>query len=307
MSEGSSGRRAINAPAKLNLGLEILGKRLDGYHDLATIFLTVSLFDQLTVSKTPPGPSRHGGDVAFSCHTTTPELDDERNLVVAALQRLRAVTGLPVAAHVELDKSIPIAGGLGGASSDAAAVLVAARHLWQIQLGDAELQWVAAAVGSDVPFFIRGGCALGGGRGDVLEPLPMPDGVCFVLVSPTVHIPTKTATLYRTIGSRQYSDGGQVTAQAARLRSGAPIDYRLLGNAFTTSLYALVPGLADLPTELSRLGAPVVALSGAGPTHFVPFAEPDQANAFARQAQVHFKRRARIELVTPVPPRLDLE
>ncbi|MFN8592721.1 MAG: 4-(cytidine 5'-diphospho)-2-C-methyl-D-erythritol kinase [Thermomicrobiales bacterium] len=302
MTEDSVSATAIKAPAKLNLGLEVLGRRADGYHDLATIFLTVSLYDHLVFRSDPPSGTVNGGTGALSCESDAPELESG-NLVLTALQRLQEATGYPVSAHVELQKSIPIASGLGGASSDAAAVLLAARQRFRIEIDDAALARVAASLGSDVPFLLEGGCALGTGRGDVLSPLPAPDCVQFVLVTPPIHIPMKTETLYRTLDAANFTDGSHVAAQAARLRAGTGLDNRLLVNAFSSPLYEIVTELASLPDTLTSLGAPVVALSGSGPTHYVPFQDPDQASAFALRATARFGQRTRIALVTPVPAR----
>ncbi len=155
----------VAAPAKLNLGLEVLGRRADGYHDLATIFLTVSLFDELSVGSAP------GTQLALDCSSS--DLSPQENLVwraAEAMQQLAPDRG----ALLMLEKRIPVAAGLGGASSDAAATLLALQNLWQAPLMLAQLAQLAPLLGSDVPFLLQGGCALGGGRGEVLEALPTP-------------------------------------------------------------------------------------------------------------------------------------
>jgi 4-diphosphocytidyl-2C-methyl-D-erythritol kinase len=155
----------VPAPAKLNLGLEVLGRRADGYHDLATIFLTVSLFDELSVS------SEAGTSLGLECRGT--DLPPQENLVWRAAEAMQQVAP-DRGALLKLEKRIPVAAGLGGASSDAAATLLALRELWQADVTEDALAAMALELGSDVPFLLRGGCALGGGRGEELQQLPLP-------------------------------------------------------------------------------------------------------------------------------------
>ena len=150
----------VRAPAKLNLGLEVLGRRADGYHDLATIFLTVSLFDELSVA------SETGTSLGLECSGS--EVPSQENLVWRAAEAMQEVAP-GRGALLRLEKRIPVAAGLGGASSDAAATLLALRQLWQVDIAEEALAGVALRLGSDVPFLLRGGCALGRGRGEVLE------------------------------------------------------------------------------------------------------------------------------------------
>ena len=155
----------IPAPAKLNLGLEVVGRRADGYHDLATIFLTVSLFDEISVA------SESGTSIGLECSGSN--LPPQENLVWRAAEAMQeAAPGR--GALLKLEKRIPVAAGLGGASSDAAATLLALRELWQAPVTDEALAAMALELGSDVPFLLRGGCALGGGRGEELLGLPLP-------------------------------------------------------------------------------------------------------------------------------------
>ena len=185
-----------------------------------------------------------------------------------ALHLLRDETNHPGGARIHLRKQIPAAAGLGGASSDAAAALVGGRELWRQNVSDAELHDLAARLGSDVPFFLRGGCAVGRGRGDLLEPLPLPADLWFVVVVPDVRIPAKTASLYARLSPDDFSDGSRIAAQAARLKAGLAPDMTLMANAFARPLYAMVPELAALPDIMRDAGAESVAISGAGPAHY---------------------------------------
>ena len=284
----------IRAPAKLNLGLEVVGRRPDGYHDLVTIFQAVSVFDDVTLT---PAPDL---DVA----SDDPGLAGPDNLAFGALVALRTRLGTSQGASVRLTKRIPVAAGLGGASSDAAATLLGARRLWDAAVADEDLAELAAALGSDVPFFLRGGTVLATGRGERLEPLP-PPAVWFVVVTPAVALPRKTATLYAALTPADLSDGRDVRRQARRLRAGEPLAPDLLRNAFTRPLAALRPGLAELPTVMRRHGAPVVALSGAGPSHYAVVDDPEGAARLATTLAEVFGEAARVVACEPVanPPR----
>jgi 4-diphosphocytidyl-2-C-methyl-D-erythritol kinase len=284
----------IDAPAKLNLGLEVIGRRDDGFHEIATIFVAIDLYDRLTLSP--------AADLELSCDDDS--LAGTDNLAVRALRLLRDETDHPGGAHIHLCKRIPAAAGLGGASSDAAAALLGGRELWQLVLSDAELHDLAARLGSDVPFFLRGGCAIGRGRGDQLAPLPLPADLSFVVVVPHVMIPAKTASLYARLSPEDFSDGSQIAAQAARLASGLAPDATLLGNAFARPLYAMVPELAALAGIMRDAGAESVAISGAGPAHYAVVTDAGQAQGVAERLRDRLADRGEVFVVSPAPARL---
>ena len=283
----------IDTPAKLNLGLEVIGRRDDGFHEIATIFIAIDLYDRVALSP--------ADDLELSCDDDS--LAGTDNLALRALDLLREETSYSGGARIHLCKRIPAAAGLGGASSDAAAALLGGRQLWQLDLRDAELHDLAARLGSDVPFFLRGGCAIGRGRGDRLEPLPLPAGLWFVVVVPDVQIPAKTASLYARLSPEDFSDGSRIAAQAARLRSGQALDPTLLGNAFTRPLYAIVPELAALPDIMRDAGAESVAISGAGPAHYAVVTDEAQAEGVATRLRDRLGDRARVFVARPAPPR----
>ena len=284
----------ISAPAKLNLGLEVIGRRPDGYHDLVTIYQAIDLSDDLALT-----PSLN---LSLTCDD--PALANASNLALAALVRLHDRAEMGQGAHAHLEKRIPVAAGLGGASSDAAAALVAGRQLWQAAASEEALAEIALSLGSDVPFFLRGGTALATGRGECLERLPAPSNAWFVVVSPAVAITDKTATLYRALTPADFSDGSAVRRQAARLRAGERLEPSLLPNAFARALYALRPDLADLPATMRRHGAPTVALAGAGPSHYAVLDDPEVARRVARHLAAELGDRARVVAAAPVdePP-----
>ena len=281
----------VAAPAKLNLGLEVIGRRDDGFHEIATIFLAIDLYDRLTLT-----PSN---DLELTCNDCS--LAGIDNLAIRALQHLREETDHRGGARVELLKRIPAAAGLGGASSDAAAALIAGRDLWRSDVSDERLHEIASHLGSDVPFFLRGGCAVGRGRGDILDPLPLPQEPWFVVVVPNVTIPRKTASLYAHLSAGDFSDGSHIEAQAARLAAGLPLDEALLGNAFARPLYALVPELVALPGVMKVAGAPTVAISGAGPAHYAVVNDPIQAEQISMRVRERLGDWARVIVASPAP------
>jgi 4-diphosphocytidyl-2-C-methyl-D-erythritol kinase len=159
-------------------------------------------------------------------------------------------------------------------------------------------------LGSDVPFFLRGGTALATGRGERLEPLPTPGGVWFVVVSPNVTIPRKTATLYAALGPRDFSGGAATRELARRLREGKGLDPGLLVNAFGRALVEMRPEVAAVPAAMRRAGAPFVALTGAGPSHWTALPEPEAARAMAASLRDELGEAARVVVCEPVgkPP-----
>ena len=169
------------APAKLNLFLHITGRRSDGYHDLQTVFQLIDLADDIHIQIRPDGQiERPRGPQGVPA---------DADLVVRAARALQAATGTPLGADLSVTKRIPMGGGLGGGSSDAATVLVALNQLWKCELNSDELAGIGVKLGADVPVFVRGHSAWAEGRGERLTPLDLPER-WFALVHPQVHVPT---------------------------------------------------------------------------------------------------------------------
>jgi 4-diphosphocytidyl-2-C-methyl-D-erythritol kinase len=251
--------RTLHAPAKLNLGLEILGRRPDGYHELVTIFQTIALYDTLTIAPAPPG------ELALATYPPLPSGSD--NLALRAARALAGRLGITPAVSLTLEKHIPVAAGLGGGSSDAATTLRVLRERWQPALSDADLAALAAALGADVPFFLRGGAALATGIGELLAPLPPLPSTWFVVLTPGLALPPdKTRQLYQALTPADFSDGARTHAQAEGLRRGEPLDPALLVNAFAGPLDRVLPELAGWRERFLDAGAPWVLPSGSGPT-----------------------------------------
>lgn len=244
---------SVLAPAKINLGLEVLRKREDGFHDIATVFQTTSVFDRLHFT-----PSKND-DVRII--DLIEQIDD--NLVTRALDLARQDGLIQGAWHIALEKRIPSATGLGGASADAAATLVT------VCRGEEQARSALALhLGSDVPFLLRGGSALASGRGEVLRPLPPLRSAWIVLASPHTRIERKTARLYGALRSDDFSDGSRIDRVAAALRARQLPDAGDLANTFERPLYEMLPEVIHLRNAFLSHGAPFVAISGAGPTHY---------------------------------------
>ncbi len=182
----------VSAPAKVNLFLEILGRRADGFHELATVMTSVSLFDQIEFSPNESGKIQLRLSSLDSKISATEIPVDQNNLIVKTLLKLRRTYGnAQLGMDVVLNKRIPAAAGLGGASSDAAAAIVAADLAWGLDLSATDRSEVAAQIGSDVPFFLYGGTALCTGRGEQVRPVEALDGIALVIVKPVSGLSTQ--------------------------------------------------------------------------------------------------------------------
>lgn len=244
----------IRACAKINLGLEILGRRHDGYHEIITILQEVNLWDELTIG--------HGGDLTMTCNQS--ELIGDGNLILRAAQLLRQMAGRPHGAAIHLQKNIPVAAGLGGGSADAAATLVGLNMFWELRLDLDQLAVLACQLGADVPFFLRGGTQLATGIGDVCTPLPTPDLWVVITVVPTKHS-DKTRRLYSSLTPDDWSDGLGVRYIAEVIESGQAVDDLELPSGFRRLSLALEPRIGGALDALRRAGA-AGSLCGAGPS-----------------------------------------
>lgn len=273
------------APAKLNLGLAIVGRRHDGFHELRTIMQTITLCDRLTLTAMPGG--RRGTAVTLTAVSASdagiaiddPGLEAADNLAVKAVAAVLGEVGYQSHFGVGLEKGIPAASGMGGASADAAAAILMSEQALGYSLENEVRDRLAADLGSDVPFFLSGGTALVGGRGERIDPLPPVQPASFVVVFPRLKmpIPRKTARLFGALVPDDFSNGDAVSRQAARIASGQPLDPALLENGFGRALIGLIPELAALGATIATITGQTVALTGAGPTHYV--VEPDRERA----------------------------
>ncbi len=247
----------VQAHAKVNLGLEILGRRPDGYHDVVTVLQEVDLADTLTFASAP--------GVTLDCSRA--DLASEANLVVRAVSALQANVRTPGGVAIQLEKVIPVAAGLGGGSSDAAATLVGLNRFWKLGLTDDQLRRLARSLGADVAFFVHGGTQVATGRGDQLEPLPTP-ALPMLLVTPQFYLPDKTRQLYRALQPADFSNGSRTREVAEMIRRCRSLRPETLVNGFTRPARELFPQLTAT-IELLRAHGAEPRLCGAGPTLLV--------------------------------------
>ena len=252
--------------AKLNLVLEVLGKRPDGYHEIRTLLQTISLADELSFAEI------EDGDIEIICSDGALPCD-ETNLAHRAAKALRDFTGIDKGVRIEIKKRIPVAGGLGGGSSNAAVTLIALQRLWGVRLATGDLLNIGSKLGADVPFFFMGGTCVGIGKGDEVYPLEDFESDFLLLVN--AGIPLPTAQVYANLPARLTNPIAtakmplSLEAAYANTRSGAP--GLRLHNDLEISAFALHPLLAEIKKRLTDSGARDVLMSGSGSTVFAIF------------------------------------
>lgn len=247
------------APAKINLTLDVLHKRPDGFHEVEMIMTTVDLADRVWLR-----PSNDGHINMKVSERFVP--NDRKNLAYQAADLLRRKYGIRDGVEITLDKKIPVAAGLAGGSSDAAATLRGLNRLWKLQLSADELAEIGSKIGSDVSFCVHGGTALAKGRGEQIEHLPAPPNCWVILAKPSISV--STADIYRNldVNSIQHPDtAGMLEA----LHSGDyPKMCASLGNVLEPVTMKLHPQVVVLKEKMEQFGADAVLMSGSGPTVF---------------------------------------
>jgi 4-diphosphocytidyl-2-C-methyl-D-erythritol kinase len=259
----------LNAYAKLNLGLRILYQRPDGYHELRTVFQTISLADKLVVSFTPLGTPAGKTRIRVD---GTPHIPD--NLVERAAHLVLAELGLRADVHFQLTKKIPSGAGLGGGSTDAAAVLLGLPPLAGGHIPEQRLFELAGQLGSDVPFFLHGGTALGLGRGEELYPLPDEPKTRALLVCPAIH--SSTADAYRDLSAQLTSNALQNKLFSFQQQLWQQQGDRSLVNDFEGVVFARHPELVAIRDLLLSAGATIAAMTGSGSSVFGFFQSSEQ-------------------------------
>jgi 4-diphosphocytidyl-2-C-methyl-D-erythritol kinase len=248
--------------AKINWTLRVLGKRGDGFHELFTVFQTVSLSDTLHF--------REGETLELTCDD--PNIPtDERNLIVLAARAIREKFGVAKGAAVHLEKRIPSPGGLGGGSSNAAVAMIGLNRLWELDLPLYELHSIAEDLGSDVPFFLYGGTAIGTGRGELIEPIDDVSAENMVIVTPPVAVSTAEA-FFGLNAPALTSDEYHRILPVCRSEA-LTLDPRrsALTNDFEGMVFSAHPEIAWAKTALLELGAVNAAMSGSGASVFAIF------------------------------------
>ncbi len=281
------------AYAKINLSLEILGRRPDGYHNITSVMQTISLGDTLVVDAAPDG--------TILVETDVPELAQapQDNLIWRAARILQQARRVQAGARIRLTKRVPLAAGLGGGSSDAAMTLRALDALWELGLSEGELLNAAALLGSDVPFFLRGGTALVEGKGDQITPLRPLSPCGIVLITPDMVVPDKTKTLYTTLRTHELSNGLLTQHLVASLSRGEVPTPSLLYNGFEDAAFRVFTELDLLQQTVIDAGGEFVRLSGSGPSMFILYPTVEEAVALAERLTME---GVPAQVVTPVTP-----
>jgi 4-diphosphocytidyl-2-C-methyl-D-erythritol kinase len=256
------------AHAKINLTLEVLGKRGDGYHEIRSVMRTLALHDEIELLPAP----------AIELHCNVPELASVHNLAFRAAALLRAEARVRAGARITIAKAIPVAAGLGGGSSDAGTVLRALNQFWGAGLEQPMLEALAARLGSDVPFFLTGGTSVASGRGETIMPLESQPDCPVLLVNPGFAL--ATADVYQALAPEGYSQGG-ATAAFANLPPGTGPARWPLANDLQPVSARLRPIITDILRVLHQAGAIQAMMCGSGPTCFGLFANKETAAAAA--------------------------
>ena len=259
----------FKTPAKINLGLHIHEKRDDGFHELETLFQMVAWFDELEVEETSE-------KVELFCDTPGVP-DNENNLVMKAVRLLqnhfpKKCSGV----KIKLQKNIPFGAGLGGGSGNAAGALLALNHLWGLSLPRSELIHIASNLGSDVPFFLMSPCAIGKGKGEILEPIESPIKFYILMIYPG--FPIATAWVYSNLKMKLTKTKNNISILANFLMRS---DFARMGAALCNDLEPVVfkryPEILEIKNELLNLGAEGALLSGSGSAVFGVFDNPEIA------------------------------
>ena len=255
---GSAPDLVMQAPAKVNLFLEVLGRRDDGFHELETVMQAIDLCDTIEFWNRPGRQftiSVSGGEAPA----------DESNLALRAAKTLAEASGSPSGVHLHIEKRIPAGGGLGGGSSDAATTLRGLNRLWSLGISKPDLEQLGAGLGSDVNFFLTGGMAVCRGRGEIVEALPLNYPVRYILNIPQLHVSTKD--IYASLGIRLTDPPNSCTSLIEAVAQG---DLRVasdrLFNRLEEPVFEAHPELAAAKKRLAETGVWGALLSGSGAT-----------------------------------------
>jgi 4-diphosphocytidyl-2-C-methyl-D-erythritol kinase len=270
-------------PAKVNLALRVLSRRADGYHELDTVFQAIDVWDRLELFP------RDDPEMELVCDDPTVPVDGT-NLVRRAAELLRERSGRELAgASFRLSKSIPVQGGLGGGSSDAAGALVLCARYWELSVSRAELAAMAAELGADVPFFLCGGTARGRGRGDRLEALPFLGPLTMVLGLPSFGVSTRE--VFDGLGRVLTLPGNGVRFQAfAEPKWPRDNDFSFVANDLERVVFPRWPELRQFRDALLEEGARGAVLSGSGSTVYGIFPEPGHIAAVVERLAGRFPK-----------------
>lgn len=258
----------ITAPAKINLTLEVLRRRPDGFHEIRSILQKIDLYDTFHIE---------AGE-GITWQSDMPGWSVQKSIVSKAAALLQDTAGVKKGAAVKVEKKIPLMSGLGGDSSDAAAVLKGLNEFWHLKLSVEKLTELGAKLGSDVAFFLNGNTAFASGRGETIKPLPPPAQMWLVLVQPDVPVETgKTGRMYSSLKPANFTDGSITRKLAETLSESKPFRPAMLFNAFEDVAFQDFTIKHLYVEPLKKMGALHVHLCGSGPMLFTML--PDLARA----------------------------
>ena len=263
----------INAYAKINLGLDITGRRSDGYHDLKMVMQTIDLHDVITIHAIPEiNGSEEEGNILVTCNDSSLPVD-ERNLAFRAARLLFSEFSITDNLEIDIIKNIPVAAGLGGGSADAAAVLKGVNEFFGLGLSDEELMERGAELGADIPFLINGGTALAQGIGEILEPLGAPLGLTAIVAVPDIMVSTKE--VYEEYDRREFTGAHP---DIDHLKAAIEMDDigcipEFLGNVLESVTIPRYPVIDRIKEIMMSNGAAGALMSGSGPSVFGLFVD----------------------------------
>lgn len=261
----------VRAYAKINLGLEVLGRRPDGLHEIRTVLQTIDLADTLTLEASER--------IILRCRGIEVQPD---NLILQAAYLLKERAGVEEGCAIECIKRIPVAAGLGGGSADAAATLCGLVQLWTLRHDPDTLSDLAGGLGADVPFFLRGGTALASGTGRQLQPLEPAPRHWVVLVPISAGDPAKTGAMYERLIREDFTDGSLIERQVEAIRLGI-LDYSCIESAFSQAASECWPEVGQSLDLLRQTGAVAASVCGSGPSAFGLYRSRAQATIAVRE------------------------
>lgn len=277
----------LKAFGKINLGLRILRKRDDGYHDIETVFHLINCFDEIELKK-----RKDGKIIVASDNVEVPT--DAANLCVKAATSLQDLTGARKGVEIHLKKGIPVGAGLGGGSTDAASVVKGLVDLWDLDVSLDDLNSILEKIGSDATFFLNGRSAFATGRGEILEPLELSFPYWIVVVTPPIHV--STAWAYKNYHSpRIASPNGSLRHALLEYLHDEHHLNKALVNDFEPLVFQNYPEIAELKKQFFEVGANFALMSGSGSSVYGLFLDGAQAQSFAAS----FEPPYRVSLTEP--------
>ena len=277
----------LNSYAKVNIGLKLLQKRIDGYHDISTVFQEIDIYDEITISRSS------NNVLEFSCNVDWLK-NDQHNLCVIAYNRIKDLYDIG-GVDINLVKNISKGSGLGSGSSNAAAVLKGLRKFFNLEVTDKMLEKIGKEIGADVPFFIRGATQIGEGIGEKLLDIKNTIDGSYLIITPNISIDTKWA--YSQI--KNVLDNAASSTKFSDLFCGKTISLdtlKFFENDFESVVFPTYPEIGAIKSELIALGAKFASLSGSGSTVFGIFDD----NAKINKAFSHFSPMHKTHIAHPV-------